>query len=111
MCGKGYCGSLQTDDPTSTGCTSALPGEYGNGLGLRTDCPFCKAAGFQSYSDKQTSSSCKLCSGLAANTGGTGCGELVACATRPSVKGPDRIGWLDGLAPCMCSNFGRQQNA
>jgi hypothetical protein len=88
VCGKGFGGSLQTDDPTPTGCTACLTGQYGSGLGLRTTCASCSTAGFKAYSDKPGAAACSTCTGgLAANKAGTGCGEPSA---RPQAPPLDR---------------------
>jgi hypothetical protein len=78
VCAPGYCGSLQTDDPTEWGCAPASAGTYGFGLGLRAGCLSCTTTDFRSYADKPGAAKCAACAGsLAANPAGTGCGNLV----------------------------------
>jgi hypothetical protein len=42
VCADGYGGTLQTTDPTASGCSMCAAGGYGLGLGLRTGCGQCK---------------------------------------------------------------------
>jgi hypothetical protein len=76
VCADGYGGSLQTEDPTESGCRICGVGQFGAGLGLRTNCGKCSAAGLTAYSDKPGAAACSKCTNAqAANTAGTGCGK------------------------------------
>jgi hypothetical protein len=79
VCADGYGGSLQTTEPTPSGCTICSPGHFGAALGLRTACASCKSAGLSAFSSKPGAAVCETCpNAQAADAQATGCGEALA---------------------------------